>query len=488
MYQIQNTFITLLDTMLITLECVLLALQAVAAVRLALHSPSGIDSQSSNRLSKRSPVELDGDITKCYTIKFNVDGVNLNLRVDSDASNIIVPLPSSSNDVGLAIQSTPSGEPVTIKYRGKEYNGVTSTAAVTIPGTSITDINLPILAVEKLSPYLVGIGGTLKQGVFGFGHSLLSDRHSQTTAMDALYTNDVIPNNEVGIQLCPYDMLQESFINIGNTDITAKCGTDGNSVAWVQSPSNDQFSVNIKSMLVNGKKVDLPEEFQQVVENGRALYSYLRTCSTYMYLPKVVVKALIDAILDSNAITFKSILFKNKLGKKIIKRILQRNSPIPKFDFNIDWGKLPTITIVMFSQNPVTDANCNSVVTIKLGPKDYIQRVDSKNYLFTVAAGPNDNVVLGTSFMTRLILTFDRVHKRIGFGPGCGCEVMADGYPTISDHYRVLWPLTQLPEQPSTSSSDVTSTLRRSLSRFGSTLRDSIRRGTKRLKFGYKKI
>ncbi|OAJ44636.1 hypothetical protein BDEG_27846 [Batrachochytrium dendrobatidis JEL423] len=467
MYQIQTISITLFDTMLITLECVILALQAVAAVRLALESPIGIDSQSNNRLSKRSPVELDGDITKCYTMKVNVDGTDLNLRVDSDASNIIVPLPSSSNDVGLAIQSISNGEPVTIKYRGKEYNGVTSTAAVTIP---------------------VGIGGTLKQGVFGFGHSLLSDRHSPITAMDVLYKDGIIPNNEIGIQLCPYDMLQESFINIGNTDITAKCGTDGNSVAWVQSPSNDQFSVNIKSMLVNGKKVDLPEEFQQVVENGRALYSYLRTCSTYMYLPKVVVKALIDAILDSNAITFKSILFKNKLGKKIIKRILQRNSPIPKFDFNIDWGKLPTITIVMFSQNPVTDANCNSVVTIKLGPKDYIQRVDSKNYLFTVAAGPNDNVVLGTSFMTRLILTFDRVHKRIGFGPGCGCEVMADGYPTISDHYRVLWPLTQLPEQPSTSSSDVTSTLRRSLSRFGSTLRDSIRRGTKRLKFGYKKI
>ena len=63
--------------MLITLECVILALQAVAAVRLALESPFEITGQSNNRLSKRSPVVLDGDITKCYTIKVNVDGVNV---------------------------------------------------------------------------------------------------------------------------------------------------------------------------------------------------------------------------------------------------------------------------------------------------------------------------------------------------------------------------------------------------------------------------
>ncbi|EGF76240.1 hypothetical protein BATDEDRAFT_92902 [Batrachochytrium dendrobatidis JAM81] len=64
--------------MLIILECVILALQAVAAVRLALESPIGTTSPSNNRLSKRSPVELGGDIKKCYTIKSNVDGVNVN--------------------------------------------------------------------------------------------------------------------------------------------------------------------------------------------------------------------------------------------------------------------------------------------------------------------------------------------------------------------------------------------------------------------------
>ncbi|KAJ8330326.1 hypothetical protein O5D80_001327 [Batrachochytrium dendrobatidis] len=84
--------------------------------------------------------------------------------------------------------------------------------------------------------------------------------------------------------------------------------------------------------------------------------------------------------------------------------------------------------------------------------------------------------------MTRLILTFDLQNKRTGFGPGCGCETMTDGYPTISNGYQVLWPSSQLPEQPSTSGSSGTSTLRRSL-RLGNTLR-----GTKRLKFGYKKI
>ncbi|OAJ42058.1 hypothetical protein BDEG_25562 [Batrachochytrium dendrobatidis JEL423] len=216
--------------MLITLECVILALQAVAAVRLALESPFEITGQSNNRLSKRSPVVLDGDITKCYTIKVNVDGVNLNLQVDSVMSDTIVPLPSSSSNVGLTPQHTPSGEPVTIGYKGDEYNGFSSTADVTIPGTGITDINLPVLSVERQSADIVGINPNL-DGIFGFGYTSLSNHHSQTTAMDVLYTSDVIPNNEIGLQLCPYEMTSNSFINIGNTDITPKCGTDGTSIA-----------------------------------------------------------------------------------------------------------------------------------------------------------------------------------------------------------------------------------------------------------------
>ncbi|KAJ8324958.1 hypothetical protein O5D80_006478 [Batrachochytrium dendrobatidis] len=128
----------------------------------------------------------------------------------------------------------------------------------------------------------------------------------------------------------------------------------------------------------------------------------------------------------------------------------------------------------MFAETPVTDDNRDSVVTIKLGPRDYMQIIDSKEFVFAVKAGPNDNAVLGTSFMTRLGLTFDRQNKRIGFGPGCGCETATDGYPTISNNDQVLWSPSQLPEQPSTSSLGRTSTLRR-LSRLG-----SIRRGSKR--------
>ncbi|KAJ8324312.1 hypothetical protein O5D80_002491 [Batrachochytrium dendrobatidis] len=145
-------------------------------------------------------------------------------------ADIVVPLPSSSNDVSLTPQHTPSGEPVTINYKGDEYNGFSSTADVTIPGTSITGINLPVLAVERQSADIVGINPNL-DGVFGFAYSSLSNHHSQTTAMDILYTSDVIPNNEIGLQLCPYEMTSNSFINIGNTDVTAKCGTDEKSIA-----------------------------------------------------------------------------------------------------------------------------------------------------------------------------------------------------------------------------------------------------------------
>ncbi|KAK5668651.1 hypothetical protein QVD99_004444 [Batrachochytrium dendrobatidis] len=302
--------------MLITLECVILALQTVAAVRLALDSPSGITSQSSNRLSKRSPVELGRDADQCFTIKSNVNGVNLNLLVESEAPGIIVPLPSSSDDVGLAIQSISSGEPFIIKYRDKQYKGVTSTAAVTIPGTGITDIKLPVIAVEKQSADSVGIDPEF-DGIFGFAYSSLSKYHTSVPAMDVLYNGNTIPNNEIGIQLCPYDMISNSFINIGNTDITAKCGTDGRSVAWVNSPSDDRHTVNIKNILVNGKQVDLPVEFQKKEENGRTLYSVIQTCCTFMHFPRTVVTALVGAIVGSNAITVKKKELRDKLNKEI---------------------------------------------------------------------------------------------------------------------------------------------------------------------------
>ncbi|OAJ39358.1 hypothetical protein BDEG_23211 [Batrachochytrium dendrobatidis JEL423] len=451
--------------MLITLECVILALQTVAAVRLALDSPSGITSQSSNRLSKRSPVELGRDADQCFTIKSNVNGVNLNLLVESEAPGIIVPLPSSSDDVGLAIQSISSGEPFIIKYRDKQYKGVTSTAAVTIPGTGITDIKLPVIAVEKQSADSVGIDPEF-DGIFGFAYSSLSKYHTSVPAMDVLYNGNTIPNNEIGIQLCPYDMISNSFINIGNTDITAKCGTDGRSVAWVNSPSDDRHTVNIKNILVNGKQVDLPVEFQKKEENGRTLYSVIQTCCTFMHFPRTVVTAL----------------SKRKLNKEEIKRIFWEHHAMPRSNFHIDWSKLPSFTIVMFAQTPVTDDNSNSVVKITLGSKDYMQKIDSEKFVFAVTAGPNDYAVLGISFMTRLAVTFDLQNKRIGFAPGCGCEVATDGYPTISNGDQVLWSPSQLPEQPSTSGLGRTSTLRR-LSRLGSTLR-----GTKRSKVSYEKF
>ncbi|KAJ8323099.1 hypothetical protein O5D80_008606 [Batrachochytrium dendrobatidis] len=377
-------------------------------------------------------------------------------------SDIIVPFPSSSSDIGLAPQHTSNGQPVTIGYKGKQYKGVTSTAAVTIPGTRITDISLPILAVRKQSPDSVGIHSKF-DGIFGFAYSSLSKHHSPATAMDVLYTSDIIPNNEVSLQLCPYDMISDSFINIGNTDVTAKCGTDGKSVAWVQSPSADYFSVNIKSILVNGRRVDLPEEFQKTQgENGRALYSVMETCFTYMQFPKVVVAALVDAIVDSNAIAIDIFNFKYRLNNLQIENLYWKNHLMPEKYFSINWGKLPSLSIVMHAETPVTDDNRNSVVTIRLGPRDYIQRVDSKNFVFAIKAGPNDKATLGMSFMSRLGLTFDRAHTRIGFGAGCGCEVSTSKYPTILNSDQVLWPLprVRLPK-PTTSGSDGTFIRRR---------------------------
>ncbi|KAK5667729.1 hypothetical protein QVD99_005837 [Batrachochytrium dendrobatidis] len=394
-------------------------------------------------------------------MKVNVHGVDLNLRVDSSISDIIVPLPGSSNDIGLAIQSITSGNPVSIKYKGKEYRGVTSTAVVTIPGTRITDISLPVIASERQSADSVGIDPEF-DGMFGFAYPSLSKHHSRITAMDALYSNDAIPNNEVSIQLCPYEMLSDSFINIGNTDITPKCGTNGRSVAWVDSPPDGRHTVNIKSILINGKQVDLPAEFQKNQgKDGRTLYSVIQTCFTFIHFPKVVVKALVDAIVGSNAITVKKTMFSNKINSEDIDEIFWKHYAMIESKYDIDWSRLPSLTIKMFAQTPVTDDNYNSVVTIKLGSKDYMQNINSKHVWFTVRVGSDDYSILGMSFMNRLAVTFDLQNKRIGFGPGCGCELSTDGYPTISDHYQVLWPLPRLPEQPSTSGSDGTFIRRR---------------------------
>ncbi|KAK5673537.1 hypothetical protein QVD99_000978 [Batrachochytrium dendrobatidis] len=420
--------------MLITLQYFLTVMQMVAAIKVRLHS-SDTSGESSNRLSKRSPVQLQGDISSCYRMKFNIAGVDLDLKVDSRISDSIVPLPNLNNYQGPTLSYPEHADAVTLKYDGgASAKGHGFLTTVSIPETTISIKSAPVVGISEQSENPVIIDGNPNQGVFSFAYPSIAMYHAKPpTIMDAIYESGAVPNNEVAMELCPYGLSEKSYIDIGNTETDPKCDTDGQPVIWVQSPSRDRFTVNIKEIRIDNKARGLPSEFQvKESEDIWHPYSFISTCSKYISLPRKIVDKLIRAIGKSGA-------FKPKLTKDDIKKFFEKKQIIKVPDHIIDWKKLPKLSFVMYTETSKTGKASRSSVEITLGGRDYIQQVGAGEYQFFVDVGRNKRVVLGTPFMLRMRVVFDRTNQRIGFGPGCGCENSADGYPIISSNSQVLW-------------------------------------------------
>ncbi|OAJ45155.1 hypothetical protein BDEG_28316 [Batrachochytrium dendrobatidis JEL423] len=419
----------------VMLRYILLSFQVVTAVRVSLLDSEQSSAQLNGRLSKRSPLPLNGDASKCFQMKIQANGINLNVLVDSATSDLIVPLSTLNNYRGPTLPDTKRGEPVSGSYgSGATWKGYGFLATVNIPDTGIIATNSPTVGIYQQSIEPTVISGEPRQGVFGFAYPSLSYYHtSPESVMDAWYKSKTILKNQVATQLCPYGLSEKSYIDIGNTDSTKKCGTNGESVAWVYSPSLDFFTVSIRNILVNDRPVTLPVAFKEN-EFQQNSFSYIDTCSRSIRLPHLVLDGLIGAITASRA-------FQPPLTTMETLAFFWQRDVIDTLKYTIDWKKLPTLSFVLDTGVPKKKKGSYSTVKITLGPKDYLQQIGPNQYLFSVGFGSETSITLGIPFMTRLKVVFDREGGRIGFGPGCGCDTPTDGYPTIMNERKVLWPL-----------------------------------------------
>ncbi|OAJ36400.1 hypothetical protein BDEG_20578 [Batrachochytrium dendrobatidis JEL423] len=419
--------------MFIAFQYFLLTLQLVDAIQVPLYPPK-LSSRPNNRLSKRSPIKLKGDVFHCFRMEISVNGVNLKMMVDSGSFDTIVPFSTLNNYNGPSLTYTMHETSIFGSYDGvTAWEGHGFLATVRIQKTSIIVKNAPVIGIFKQSTDSPLIDGNIEQGILGLAYPSLAEyKATPPTVMDALYDSKAISNNEVGLHLCPYELSKKSYIDIGNTNLAPKCGTNGNPITWIYSPTQDYFTVDIKSILINGNPVTLPNEFQVKTPGDKMHpFSIIDTCTTTMDLPHEVVAILIDEIVGSDA-------FEPKLDDHTALIFFWERYIIKKSHYTINWKKLPVLSFVM-STGVSNSESDSSIVKITLGPKDYIQKISSTKYLFSVSAGSNKNAVLGTSFMARLKFVLDREHVRIGLGPGCGCEKSKDGYPTIEDENKVLW-------------------------------------------------
>ncbi|KAJ8331124.1 hypothetical protein QVD99_005825 [Batrachochytrium dendrobatidis] len=413
-------------------QCLLLVFQTAAAVQVQLHAPS-LSGRSGTRLSKQ-PSKSNERAYSCFSIIINVGGVDIKSMVDSTSSDSVVPFSNLNNYNGPNISYTPFEEPSIEGYsRDVSWKGYGFSTDVFIPETGIPAVDAPIVGIFKQATEPALLDGQGRQAVFGLAYPSLAYYHTTpATIMDAWYEGRFIPNNEVGVELCPYKLSKKSHIDIGSTEVVPKCGTDGNPIAWVESPTNDRFTVSIKEILVNSMPVELPDDFQKKREGESISYSYIDTCATKVEFPYEVVDKLISAIVKSHA-------FVPKLDTPSISKFFWSGYPMTKSDFIIIWSRLPTLSIVMNANNPEKAEGSQSTVKVTLGPRDYMQQVGENAHAFSVSVGSDKLVVLGVPFMTRLRVVLDRAHKRIGFGPGCGCEKSKDGHPTIQNEFNKIW-------------------------------------------------
>ncbi|EGF82009.1 hypothetical protein BATDEDRAFT_87177 [Batrachochytrium dendrobatidis JAM81] len=418
------------------LRLILFLLQEVAAIQIPLLYPSTSHIQSNNRLSKRSPVELDGAVTKCFIMKLNVNGVDLNFIVDSGSSNSIVPLLGLNHYNGPVLKYVPTTEDVLSDsyFDGSFWKGVSFTATVSIPKTSISTTDAPVIGIYQQSTRSLVLNDQWNHGILGIAYPSLT--HSKITSgatiIDSFYTSGSIKKNEVAFELCSYELSKQSYIDIGNTGTVSKCGTDGSPVVWVETPILNFLTVNIKSIWINHQKVQLPSTFQYNPSGGITLFSFIDTCAAKILLPRILVMELVNEMIKSRA-------FQPRPNLQELKLFYFQDYTMKLKEFTIDWKKLPTISFLMSTGTAALQKNPSSIVNITLGPKDYLQKAGPKEYVFAVGIGSDQNAILGISFMTRLRIVLDRKNGLVGFGPGCGCEATTDGYPVIANEHGELW-------------------------------------------------
>lgn len=98
--------------------------------------------------------------------------------------------------------------------------------------------------------------------------------------------------NQIGFKLCPYALIQYSWIDFGNKQGYSECGAVGSPIVIAFSPAKSYVTIDIMAVYINSLSVSLPTTFQNydsaLITNGDKAWSYLDSCcSSKFFISKI---------------------------------------------------------------------------------------------------------------------------------------------------------------------------------------------------------
>ncbi|KAL2911656.1 hypothetical protein HK105_208864 [Polyrhizophydium stewartii] len=218
----------------------------------------------------------------------------INIRFDTSSADMEIPNHihnSNGADVFFTRQSNQPDINGTT-YGTGNWTGFGTTASIALSSSSTAASNAPVIVISsQTSPEVVSDQNI--QGRLGLAPAATALYvTSPPTVLDALVASGSINTTNVGIRTCYVDNSYNSFFEIGPSGLSSQCEAADPKIAWINSPVQSSFALNVRTISVGGVPVQLSPSFQA---NGA--WPKIETCENYILLPTEAFAAFKNAII-----------------------------------------------------------------------------------------------------------------------------------------------------------------------------------------------
>ncbi|KAL5033624.1 hypothetical protein BDV3_000591 [Batrachochytrium dendrobatidis] len=356
-------------------------------------------------------------------INMSVQNTTFKVSINAAASDLFVPVVGINDYTGQTINISPTGPTQTVSIIENDVNtGFGFQGTVSIPGTQLNSSNAPIFGIKSQDTNTLPIY-TANQGYFGLGYPQGAKYVANPpTVVDAFISSGNMIKNEIALQMCSPVFSSLAYIDIGNSQPSTKCGSNGIPTIWASSPDRSSISLNVKAVTVNSNPIPFPASFQ--MGTGAAKWSQIDTIQSVILLPSSMFSIFVNALIGSGGLP-PDLLQSSNLSPFLFGETVYRPA------YTIFWYNLPTISFDIVSNQIGPDGINNATLRITLGPHQYIIKDAQGNFFMGISIGDDSKVVFGQSFLYSLNVVLDRANGYIGFSPGCACQTNVDGFPII---------------------------------------------------------
>jgi hypothetical protein len=366
---------------------------------------------------KRLKTPITGGMYTCFLVDLTVQDKNFKVMIDTGSTDTVLPYSTINQYNGPTIDF-PIDSNSTLKtkrYGDKSFwNGYIINIPVRLSNTNITAIS-PVAMITNQSSEPAFINGQPTQGLIGLGFKALSSsKDSPYSLPDSWFQSGQIPKNQFAFHGCPYSKENQSWIDFGNETPYIGCGDE---MVYVKIPKQTFFTLDIHDFLINGQIVDKPTQFQ--TEGVFDQYSVLDSCTSLIYLPKIIITNLVTQMIASGG-------FHQKLiGSHYFQNWIEGTVSV-KLKHKVNFDLLPNIGFQIATGRPDYE-----YVTLTIGPRQYIQIDIDGYYSMAVVQGNDQRALLGLAFFSSFYILLDKNLGEIGFRLGCNCHDSVDGFPKV---------------------------------------------------------